>query len=337
MFKGSPRTVTTITPHRISFIGGGTDLPAFTAIQDGEVISSTINQYVYVTVKKHSPLFGEKYRLSYYKTEHANELGAIENGIARECLRIVDVEHPLYIATASDLPSSSGLGSSSSFAVGLLNALHQLKGENVCAGQLAEEACDVEINILGHPIGKQDQYAAAHGGVNHFRFCKNNSVHVKSLSEITQNIDRIFEQGMLVWTGVQRDANTVLRSQVSNIEQRLEKYVALVGQIEECKKILALNTSGSVRNFGLFLNKIWEQKRDLDPGISTTEIDELYRRLLDLGFYGGKLSGAGGGGFIFGVAPKARQKSIINSLGHNRVIRVKRSLHGSRVLSMLRD
>ena len=169
-FRLLPRAVTTITPQRLGFAGGGTDLPAFYRQHGGAVLSSAIDKYIYVTVKRHSPLFNENYRLSYSKTEHVNSLDEIENDIARECLRLVDVEPPLFIATASDLPVSSGLGSSSSFAVGLLYALHTLRGEDVSAGQLAEEACHVELNVLGHPIGKQDQYAAAFGGLNYISF-----------------------------------------------------------------------------------------------------------------------------------------------------------------------
>ena len=174
--KHKPRAVTTITPQRISFVGGGTDLPSFYELHEGGVISSAINQYVYVTVKKHSPLFNEQYRLSYSKTEHVHNLNEIENSIARECLRLVEVEPPLYISTAADLPASSGLGSSSSFAVGLLNALHLLKGERVTPAQLAEEACFIEIETLCNPIGKQDQYAAAFGGLNHIIFKKNERI-----------------------------------------------------------------------------------------------------------------------------------------------------------------
>ena len=197
--KRLPRVVSTITPQRISFVGGGTDLPAFYESHDGEVISSAIAQYVYVTVKRHSPLFQEAYRLSYSKTEHAHKLDDIENGIARECLRLVHVEPPLYIATAADLPASSGLGSSSSFAVGLLHALHLLKGERVSPGQLAEEACEIEINILGNPIGKQDQFAAAFGGLNHMLFKKNGRVEIDHLVLQDNLIDEIFENSLLIW------------------------------------------------------------------------------------------------------------------------------------------
>ena len=170
MSAENPRFVTTITPQRISFAGGGTDFPDFYLKNGGAVVSATIDKFVYVTVKRHSELFREKYRLSYSQTEHVDEIDSIENDIARECLRFLNVDPPLFISTTSDLPVSSGLGSSSSFAVGLLLALHNLRGESVTAGQLAEEACHIEIEVLGKPIGKQDQYAAAFGGLNFYEF-----------------------------------------------------------------------------------------------------------------------------------------------------------------------
>ena len=226
--KRVPRTVTTITPQRISFVGGGTDLPSFYTNHGGGVISSAINQYVYVTVKQHSPLFDEAYRLSYSKTEHAHTLDDIENSIARECLRLVHVEPPLYIATAADLPASSGLGSSSSFAVGLLNALHLLKGERVSPAQLAEEACEVEINILGNPIGKQDQYAAAFGGLNHIIFKESGRVEIDHLVLQNNLIDEIFENSLLIWTGIQRDASSILAKQNKNVAKKIASYELLI-------------------------------------------------------------------------------------------------------------
>src|SRR4051812_27711107 len=157
--KPRPHAVTTITPLRISFAGGGTDLPNFYQEHGGAVVSTAINKYIYVTVKRHSRMHNEAYRLSYSKTEHTNSLETIENDIARECLRLLPLDPPLFISTIADLPAQSGLGSSSSFAVGLLHALHVMRGESVSVGQLAEEACQVEIGALQRPIGKQDQFA----------------------------------------------------------------------------------------------------------------------------------------------------------------------------------
>ena len=153
-----------------------------------------------MTVKKHSSLFNEQYRLNYSKTEHVDSLDKIENGIARECLKILEIDPPIYIATTSDLPASSGLGSSSSFAVGLLNALHYLKGEQVSPGQLADEACEVEINRLKNPIGKQDQYAAAFGGINHIHFEEDDRVKIDQINPQNYAIRILFENSFLFWT-----------------------------------------------------------------------------------------------------------------------------------------
>jgi D-glycero-alpha-D-manno-heptose-7-phosphate kinase len=333
--KGNPRSVTTITPLRISFVGGGTDLPGYYNQHEGAVISSAIDQYVYVTVKQHSPLFGEKYRLSYYKTEHSNSLNAIENGIARECLRLVGVEPPLYISTVADLPASSGLGSSSSFTVGLLNALHHMKGERVSAGQLAEEACEVEINMLGSPIGKQDQYAAAFGGLNHICFKKNGRVTIDHLVTQGSLIERIFENSLLLWTGIKRDANTILSKQCEEIESKLDHYLNLDNMVSEYKGHL-LNPSDDVLNqIGALLDRSWKVKRKLSDKISTDVVDSLYHELTEMGFYGGKLSGAGGGGFIYGIATKDIQKLIGQKFGSHNLVNVKYEPLGSRLMFVI--
>lgn len=333
--KRLPKAVSTITPQRISFVGGGTDLPSFYKNHDGEVISSAIDKYIYVTVKQHSPLFEEAYRLSYSKTEHVQSLDDIENSIARECLRLVSVEPPLYIATAADLPASSGLGSSSSFAVGLLNALHLLKGERVSAGQLAEEACHVEIDVLGNPIGKQDQYAAAFGGLNHIVFKKSGRVEIDHLVLQNDLHHRIFRNSLLIWTGIQRDAPSVLSKQNGRLDQELDRYKSLTADCRECKEIF-LNPPGDFfRKFGKLLDKTWQTKRNLEKSISSSEIDEIHSKIGLLGGYGGKLSGAGGGGFFFEIVPQASHAAILNHFGNGRVLTVAHEPIGSRLLSEL--
>ena len=169
----------TRTPLRVSFAGGGTDLAAFYEREHGAVLSTAIDKYIYVTVKRHGDVFNERIRLNYYKSEQVQTIEEIENNIARECLRFLEIQPPIYISTVGDLPVASGLGGSSSFAVGLLNALHAYRGERVSAGQLAEEASYIEIDILKEPIGKQDQYAAAFGGLNFFCFKPGGSVTVE--------------------------------------------------------------------------------------------------------------------------------------------------------------
>lgn len=331
--KRLPRTVSTITPQRISFVGGGTDLHAFYKDHDGGVISSAINQYVYVTVKHHSPLFEESYRLSYSKTEHVNTLDEIENSIARECLRLVHLEPPLYIATASDLPVSSGLGSSSSFAVGLLNALHLLRGERVSPAQLAEEACEVEINILGNPIGKQDQYAAAFGGLNHLIFKKNGRVVIDHLVLKNNLIDEIFENSLLIWTGIQRDASTVLSKQNKKVLARFNKYESLICDNRDCKELMLNPPADFLQKFGGLLEKTWETKKTLEESICSKEMDDIHARVKSLGGYGGKLSGAGGGGFFYEIVPKEKHELLLNSFQKNRFLKVAHEPLGSRLLS----
>lgn len=333
--KRLPRTVTTITPQRISFVGGGTDLPSFYKDCDGGVISSAIDQYVYVTVKRHSPLFQEAYRLSYSKTEHAHKLDDIENSIARECMRLVHVEPPLYIATAADLPASSGLGSSSSFAVGLLHALHLLKGERVSPGQLAEEACEVEINILGNPIGKQDQYAAAFGGLNHIIFKKNGRVEIDHLVLEDNLIDKIFENSLLVWSGIQRDASSILSRQNKSLGKQLAGYRSLIEDNRDCKEMLLHPPKDFLNQFGELLEKTWQTKKSLEESISLAEIDEIHSQIKSLGGYGGKLSGAGGGGFFYEIVPKERQSAILNFFGQTKALKVSYEPSGSRLLSEL--
>ena len=263
-----PKYVTTITPQRISFFGGGTDLPDYYKKYGGSVISSTINQYVYVTVKKHSSLFNEQYRLNYSKTEHVDSLDEIENGIARECLKILEIDPPIYIATTSDLPASSGLGSSSSFAVGLLNALHYLKGEQVSPGQLADEACEVEINRLKNPIVKQDQYAAAFGGINHIHFEEYDRVKIDQINPQNDAIRILFENSVLFWTEIQRDSGAVLKKQGEKINELIDCYHEMKEDVLSCKEILLNPSENFLEDIGKLLEQSWARKKALEESIS---------------------------------------------------------------------
>ena len=334
-FSGLPRSVTTITPQRISFVGGGTDLPAFFNEQDGGVISSTINQFVYVTVKRHSALFEENYRLSYSITEHTNNLDEIKNGIARECLRLLNVEPPLYIATAADLPAGSGLGSSSSFAVGLLHALHLIKGDRVSPAQLAEEACEVEINKLGNPIGKQDQYAAAFGGLNHFTFQTSGRVIIDPMVLPDDLINTLFTNSLLIWSGVQRDASVVLKKQNQKLGLQLNKYEKLIRDVEECKNILLASNLEFLESFSRLIEKTWATKKSLEDSISTSAINDLHNQIKEFGGYGGKLCGAGGGGFLFEIVPEELHKKVFALFGAGSLINIAYEPLGSRLLSQV--
>jgi D-glycero-alpha-D-manno-heptose-7-phosphate kinase len=328
-----PKSVTTLTPLRVSFFGGGTDLPKYYMNHGGAVISSAIDKYIQVTVKRHSPLFDELYRINYSKTENVTSLEDIENDIARECLRLVPIDPPLYIGTIADLPASSGLGSSSSFAVGLLHALHVLRGERVPAAQLAEEACHVEINILRNPIGKQDQYAAAFGGLNHIIFKKNNRVEIDHLALHGKLINDLFSHCVLVWTGVQRSASTILKNQSKNAVKDHKKYTYLTKSTESFKKLLLNPPPDLIPRFGRLLAKAWDAKKLLENTISSDDIDLLHQQFLREGSYGGKLCGAGGGGFLLEVMSEEKILKAIKKLGLKKIIRLQHEPLGTRLIS----
>ncbi|MDA1095635.1 MAG: GHMP kinase [Chloroflexi bacterium] len=325
-----------MSPQRLSFAGGGTDLPDFYRRHGGAVISATINKYLYVTVKRHSPLFNEAYRLSYSKTEHVNTLDEIENDVARECLRLIHVEPPLFIATAADLPASSGLGSSSSFAVGLLYALHTMRGENVSAGQLAEEACHVEIGMLKRPIGKQDQYAAAFGGLNFITFQPDGRVHLDHIWLPDNGTASLFRNSMLFWTGTQRDAGSILLEQRANITETSETLAQMRDMAGDFRDIL-LRQPNDPEGLGAILDAGWRAKRSLASQISSSKIDVYYERARAAGALGGKIAGAGGGGFLYLVVPPENQANVRAALSEMVDVAVDYEPRGARLLSVIQE
>ena len=305
------KIITTATPQRISFAGGGTDINYFYEKHGGLVLNTTIDKFIYVTVKVHNKLFNEKYRLNYSITEHANSLDEIKNEIARESIRFLGMEEPLYISSTSDLPALTGLASSSCFAVGLLNALHQLKGDHVSLAQIAEEACHIEINVLKKPIGKQDQYAAAFGGANLFTFNPNGSVLIAPVTNAT--FFNIFENALLFYTDIQRSADDVLSDQKSAFgtnEKNLLEIKELATQFHEIINDPILR----LKELGELLHQNWVSKKALSDKVSNSLIDNHYEAALKSGAYGGKILGAGGGGFLFLIAPKENHAKIIKSL-----------------------
>lgn len=320
-----------MTPLRVSFFGGGTDFPAFYNHQNGLVVSMAIQEFIYVSVKRHSPLFGEKYRISYYETEHVNALGDIKNSIARSCIELIGIEEPLFISTSSDIPAMSGLGSSSSFAVGLLNALHVMQGQTVSAGQLAEEACEVELNLLGKPIGKQDQYAAAFGGLNSFEFRTDGRVSVDAITLDGKSIYPL-DSLVLVWTGMQRSAESILMEQNENTETNRTNLVKLKEFAATFKRELV---AGDLRleQLASMLNESWSVKRNLASNVSSEEMNAVFSRLIEAGALGGKLLGAGGGGFFLACVPLEFRADFTDRVNPLNVLPVTLESMGSRVLS----
>ena len=235
-------------------------------------------------------------RINYSKSETVQAIDEIENNIARECLRLLEIEPPIYISTVGDLPASTGLGGSSSFAVGLLNALHAFRGERVSAGQLAEEASYIEIDVLKEPIGKQDQYAAAFGGFNHFCFKAGGGVTVEPQRITNGALQQLFSHLMIFWTGHQRDSGAVLTEQKANTPHKMDTLLRMREQAAQLQG--ALRAGGcDMKYFGQILDEGWHFKRSLASLIATNEIDAWYRAARDAGAYGGKLCGAGGEAF----------------------------------------
>jgi D-glycero-alpha-D-manno-heptose-7-phosphate kinase len=333
----APRLIITRTPLRISLAGGGTDLPAFYERDYGAVFSSAISNYIYVTVKPHSPLFNEPIRLNYSRSEEVHRVDELENDIARECLLFMEIEPPIYISTVGDHPASTGLGSSSAFAVGLLNALHAYRGERVTAGQLAEEACHIEMDRLGHPIGKQDQYAAAFGGLNFFVFKPGGAVTVEPQRIASGIVRQLFDSMLLFWTGHQRDAGAILAEQQENIGTKLDSLLAMRAHAHRLQALLHRDGAVDMEEVGSILDETWQLKRGLASQITSDPIDSWYRRACEAGALGGKLCGAGGGGCILFVVPPERQDQVREALSDLIEVAVGHEVHGSQVIVSFAD
>jgi D-glycero-alpha-D-manno-heptose-7-phosphate kinase len=329
--RTAPGLIVTRTPVRVSFAGGGTDLARFYERDYGAVLSAAIANYIYVTVKSHSPLFNEPVRVNYSKSEEVSQIDEIENDIARECLKFMEIEPPIYISTVGDHPASTGLGGSGAFAVGLLNALHAFKGERASAGQLAEEASHIEIEVLGQPIGKQDQYAAAFGGLNFFRFNPGGGVTVEPLRPASGLLEKLFDHILMFWTGHQRDAGVVLSEQNANTDRKLDSLIEMRRQAHQLQDLMSNGPVDPAR-VGQILDEGWRLKRGLASTITTNQIDQWYQRAIEAGADGGKLCGAGGGGCILFIAEPAHQDAVRATLSDLIEVPVSYEVHGSRVL-----
>ena len=318
--------IITRTPLRISFTGGGTDLADYYRINGGAVVSMAINKYIYITVNKK---FDNAIRVSYSSTEIVDEVSELHHDLVREALHLVGITGGIEITSIADVPSGTGLGSSSTFTVGLLNALFSYIGNRLSAQQLAELACKVEIDILGHPIGKQDQYAAAYGGINYFRFLPDDTVSSNRIELSEEDMIRMRSKLMMFYTGITRSADGVLSEQKQNIGKKIEVLNGMKQQAADMYH--TLSSSGFNRDFGEALHQGWEKKRTLAGGISNPEIAEYYDTAIAAGATGGKLLGAGGGGFLLFYCDDEHQDNVRKAL-KLRQIEIMPDLYGSRVV-----
>ncbi|MBR2215097.1 MAG: hypothetical protein IJ849_04990 [Selenomonadaceae bacterium] len=318
--------IITKTPLRVSFVGGGTDLASYYQNGHGGVVSTAINKYIYITINKR---FDDTLRLSYSKTEIVNEPEELKHDIARACLDMVGITGGVEITSIADIPSGTGLGSSSSFTVGLLNALYTYVGERVSAHELAAKACEVEIDILHHPIGKQDQYAAAFGGLNYFMFNQDGTVIREKINLPESGWRDIDRKLMMFYTGIRRDANEILQEQGERTKEKLDVLNYMRDQAKDMHDLLVKD--GFTESFAFMLDEAWQKKKSVTDSISNQDIDDYYEKALKAGAKGGKLLGAGGGGFILLYCDEAYQENVRQALGL-RELDFRLSPHGSRVV-----
>jgi D-glycero-alpha-D-manno-heptose-7-phosphate kinase len=297
--------IITQTPLRISFLGGGTDFRQYFLKEEGWVVSSAIDRYIYVIIKGR---FDKKIRVGYTKTELVDDLDQLQHELVRECLRKTGILESLEISTMGDIPAAgSGMGSSSTVTVGLLNAMYHYLGEPKDPETLAREACEIEIDVLGKPIGIQDQYIAAYGGQRFLRFDRQNRTHVESINLEDTQRRKLNQNLMLFFTNVTRKAESVLAEQVNNIHARLEvlremKRLALVAR--DCLQ------SGKFDEFGMLLHQGWEFKKQMASRVSNGSINAMYDSARKAGALGGKITGAGGGGFLLLYCPREKQEDV---------------------------
>ncbi len=315
------------TPYRVSLAGGGTDLPAFYRQEPGAVLSLTINRNMYVTL--HSR-FEPNIRVAYSRTETADTVDELQHEIVRETMRLTHVNGPLEVTTIGDVPGGTGMGASSSLTVGLINALYAYRGEIVDRARLAEEACRIEIDILGKPIGRQDQYAAAFGGVNYIRFNPDDTVEVAPVPCRVEVLEEFQKRVLMMYTDHPRDANVILKRQSEGVKDHMSSLRQMRDLAGEMRKTLV--GDGDLDELSRLLHEGWQLKRSLGFGISNGQIDQWYEAARRAGSHGGKLLGAGGGGFLLLMAPPDRHEAIREALGRPRELTFKVDRNGSRII-----
>ena len=330
MSSGDLRIVTTKTPLRITFTGGGTDLPQYYRnYGPGAVVSAAIDRYIYISVSRN--FRKDEIRVSYSKTENGlKSVNEIQHPTVREAMKLLDISTGIQIVSITEVPSGgTGLGSSSSFLVGLLNALHTWIGETVSPRQLAEEAVKIERNILGEPGGKQDQYIAAFGGVQYMEFERNENVTLKRINIKGEKLSELNDQFMMFYTGVERKSVDIHKDQSNGIDINRSGYDRM--------RDIAIDTKESLENYdfnmlGKLMDENWNIKKSLSKKISQDLIDNWYLQAINAGAIGGKLIGAGGGGFLLFLTPLERQNYVMDALNVLERHRVNIENLGSRVV-----
>lgn len=318
------------TPFRISFFGGGTDYPRWFEAHGGSVISATINKFSYITARELPPFFPYRHRVRYYQQEEVNSLEEIQHPSVRESALFLEHQTGLEIVHNADLPARSGLGSSSTFTVGMLHALHALNGYMPTKRELAKQAIHVEQERIGEAVGSQDQVAAAFGGLNHIRFSES-GFDVEPLTLAPHTSSTLEEHLLLCFTGFARTAADVAVEQIERTGENTDLLKG-ISEITEAGLDLMRRPDFSLADFGQLLSFQWQLKRQLSESVANRQIDEIYSRGLETGAYGAKLLGAGAGGFMLFVAPPEKHRSIQVALGEKMFVPFRFESTGSTVV-----
>jgi D-glycero-alpha-D-manno-heptose-7-phosphate kinase len=306
------------TPFRISFFGGGTDYPAWYRQHGGAVLATSIDKYCYLTCRHLPPFFEHRLRVVYSKVEECQKVDELAHPAAREVLRFMQIERGIEIHHDGDLPARSGMGSSSAFTVGLLQALHALKGQMASKQQLATESIHIEQEILKETVGSQDQVLAAHGGFNHVTFDPNGEITVHPMTLPRERVQHLNDHLMLFYTGIKRTASDVAKSYVTDIDSKKRQLRIMRDLVEEC--VALLNSGHDLAGFGHLLHEAWQAKRSLSAQVTNSDVDVIYDTARKAGALGGKLTGAGGGGFMLLFAPPECHDTIREHL--NKILHV---------------
>lgn len=301
------------TPFRISFFGGGTDYPVWVREYGGAVLGTTINKYAYITCRYLPPFFKHKYRIVYSQMENVQSIDDINHPSVRECIRFSGIKSGLEIHHDSDLPARSGLGSSSTFTVGMLNCLNALQGKYISKEKMAKDAIIVEQDLIGENVGCQDQIHAAYGGLNHIEFFQNGSFKINSVIIKNETINALQNHCLLFFTGISRFASNVALEQIKKTPEKKKELNIMQEMVIEALNLLN-RENVDIEDFGKLLHESWKLKRSLTTKITNDEIDQIYKIALNAGATGGKLLGAGGGGFILFIAKPELHEPIKQKL-----------------------
>jgi len=320
--------IITKTPYRISFFGGGSDYPEWYKKFGGSILSTTIDKFIYISCRELPPFFDHKYRIVWSKIENVKEINQIQHLTVKKLLQYNKIKSGLEIHYDGDLPARSGMGSSSSFSVGLMSALMELQKKNISNIVLAKQAINFEQKIMKETVGSQDQVAASIGGFNKIKFLKNGKIIIKKI--LSKNLKKLNSNLLLLYTGIQRNAGTIANNYVHKLSNEKEKNIRkIIEKVNLGEKII---NSGNLDDFGKLLNETWVEKKELSSSISNHKIDELYNICIKNGAKGGKLLGAGGGGFLLIYIKNEKKKKLLNKLKNITNIPFKFSDEGCKVI-----